>query len=225
MHRALGYWGIACVVAACLESGAFAQDVSSTPIAVAPVIVKMDSQAEFSAIEVSNRGKRATSLEVEMLQVRWVDGREQYEATRDFTVSPPVFRLQEGKGRMVRFRYAGPRRETEGFYRLFVRQLPEEVVGNQISMVFNLGVPIFVAPLTSRLALSMHKPSGRPPELHNTGNVTLTVLELEGASCARGAQQVMVRISPAQKLVLKNLSAQCATSARTDRGLIQLDTP
>ena len=226
MHRILEHCGVACVacvVAAALESGVFAQDLSSIPIAVAPVTVKIDSNAEFSAIEVSNRGKRPTSVEAEMVRVKWVDGREQYEATRDFTVSPPVFRLPDGKSRMVRFRYAGLRSETEGFYRLFIRQLPEEIAGNQISMVFNLGVPVFVAPFTSRMALSMNRPPGRAPELHNTGNVTVTVLALEGGGCPQGAQQVMARISPAQKLVLKDLSAACATSARTDRGMIQLN--
>ena len=59
------------------------------------------------------------------MRVSWVDGKEQYEATQDFVVSPPSFRLGPEKSRMVRFKYSGTRQNVEGFYRLFVRQLPE----------------------------------------------------------------------------------------------------
>lgn len=218
---------LALVLAFALASAALAADASSIPIGIAPVVVKMDTATEFSAVEVSNRGDRATGIEIELVQVKWRDGLEIYEATQDFIVSPPAFRVEAGKSRMVRFRYTGARHETEGFYRLFVRQLAEEVAGNQINMVFNLGVPIFIAPTTSHPALALVSATGpdKPAELRNTGNVTLTVLQLEGKSCVDGPKKVMVRLSPGQKSVLQADMATCATSARTDRGLIQLLRP
>lgn len=196
----------------------------SIPLAVAPVIVKMDMATEFAAVEVNNRGEQATGIEVEILRVRWVEGREQYEPTTDFVVSPPAFRLAASKGRMVRFRYTAPRQDTEGFYRLFIRQLPEEIPGNQISMVFNLGVPVFVAPTASRPQLVIAGPSGTNGQaaLRNTGNVTLNLLQLEGQNCPEGSQKLLTRLSPDQQLALKASLSQCATGVQTDRGLIPL---
>lgn len=198
--------------------------VGSIPLAVAPVIVKMDAAAEFAAVEVSNRGDQGTGIEAQMVRVRWVDGREQYEVTPDFVVSPAAFRLAAAKGRMVRFRYSGVRQDTEGFYRLFLHQLPEAAPGNQINMVVNLGIPVFIAPLVARPALAMARQTGTAPvsELRNTGNVTLNVYRLEGAGCPEEAHALLGRISPEQKMTLNIDVSQCATGVHTDRGLIAL---
>jgi len=216
-------WLVACSLLPLFSAHA----AGSIPLAVAPVTVKMDAATEFAAIEVSNRGDQATGIEVEMVRVQWVDGKEQYEATPDFVVSPAAFRLAAGKGRMVRFHHAGPRQDTEGFYRLFIRQLPEALPGNQINMVFNLGVPVFIAPLTARPALALASQTGSQPasELRNTGNVTLNLLKLVGASCPEGSHALLGRISPDQKLTLKSNLSQCATGVQTDRGLIPLSRP
>jgi P pilus assembly chaperone PapD len=203
---------------------AFGQGLQAIPIAVAPVVVQMDTGTAFSAVQVSNRGDRPTSVETAMVKVKWVDGHELYEPTSDFTVSPPVFRLQAGKSRMIRFKYAGQRQDSEGFYRLFIHQLPENTESSQVSIIFNLGVPIFIAPLSAHPALSLDVRAGqdKPAELHNTGNVTLTVIALEGQDCPSSPHKVMFRLSPAQKLVLKDALPSCVTSARTDQGVIRL---
>lgn len=217
-------FGFACAAAAFLMPLAFGQGVQAIPIAVAPVVVQMDTVTEFSAVQVSNRGDRSTSVETAMVKVKWVDGRELYEPTSDFTVSPPVFRLQGGKSRMIRFKYAAQRQDSEGFYRLFIHQLPEKTEGSQVSIIFNLGVPIFIAPLSSRPALMLDASGGqdKPAELHNTGNVTLTVIALEGQDCPSSPHKVMLRLSPAQTLVLKDAVPSCVTRARTDQGVIRL---
>ena len=194
----------------------------SVPLAVAPVTVKMDTATEYGAVEVSNRGDSPTGVEIEILRVRWVDGQEEYEPTSDFVVSPAAFRIAAGKSRMVRFRYAAARQATEGFYRLFIRQLPENRPDNQISMVFNIGVPVFIAPSAARpeLAVAVRSGAGEVSELHNTGNVTLKVLQLEGENCPEGVHKLVARIFPAQKLPLEAGVSRCATGAQTDRGLI-----
>lgn len=211
-----------------LVSAAKAADASaskSIPIAVSPVIVKMDVATEFSSIEVSNRGERATGVELEILKVSWVDGKESYAPTKDFIVSPPAFRIQPEKGRMVRFRYTATRQPSEGFYRLFVRQLLEDTDNGQINMVFNLGVPIFVAPLTSTPAIAVGSSAqADESELRNTGNVTLTLLQLEGA-CPSSPQKLVARLSPDQKLVVKSDTLTCMSSVRTDRGPLELGRP
>jgi len=224
MHTGRQKFGVACATAAFLMPLAFGQSAAAIPIAVAPVVVQMDTVTAFSAVQVSNRGDRPTSVETAMVKVKWVDGREVYEPTSDFTVSPPVFRLQGGKSRMIRFKYAGQRQDSEGFYRLFIHQLPEKTEGSQVSIIFNLGVPIFIAPLSSRPALMLDASGGqdKPAELHNTGNVTLTVIALEGQDCPSSPHKVMLRLSPAQTLVLKDAVPSCVTRARTDQGVIRL---
>jgi fimbrial chaperone protein len=210
----------------CLLPVGGACTATSIPIAVSPVAVKLDTAAEYAAVDVSNRGEQATGIQAEIVRVNWVDGQERYEPTTDFVVSPPAFRLQAGKNRMVRFRYSGPREDMERFYRLYIRQLPEASAAGQVTMVFNLGIPVFVAPHQARPALALAPASGgTAAELSNTGNVTLSVLHLEGANCPSGPQKVASRLSPRQKLVLKTDAPPCATAALTDRGLIPLATP
>lgn len=153
--------------------------------------------------------------------VKWVNGLEQYEPTQDFVVSPPSFRLLSGKGRMVRFKYGGARNDMEVFYRLFIRQLPPEQSDNQINMVFNIGVTVFISPLKALPALEM---SFTGSELRNTGNVTLTVLRLEGSDCASPVP-VTARIAPGQKIGIAAAQARCANVAQTDRGSVALNAP
>lgn len=194
---------------------------ATTPIAVAPVVVRLDPATDIAGVEVSNRGELPSGIEVEVMRVKWLNGAEQYEATTDFVVSPPAFRLQGGKSRMVRFKYAGQRSDAEGFYRLFLRQLPQEKVDNEISMVFNIGVPVFIAPLQARPALQL---VGSASELRNTGNVTVTVLHLESKACA-APLKLVARVAPEQKLSLNADQLRCATHAHTDRGLLPLAAP
>lgn len=198
-----------------------AAQANNVPIAVAPVTVRLDVATDIAGVEVSNRGETPSGVEVEIMRVKWVNGLEQYEPTQDFVVSPPSFRLLPSKGRMVRFKYNGARHEMEGFYRLFIRQLPPEQSDNQINMVFNIGIPVFIAPIKATPALEMSASGG---ELRNTGNVTLTVLRLEGKDCA-SPLPVTARISPGQKLGIVASQARCATVAQTDKGSIALNGP
>jgi P pilus assembly chaperone PapD len=195
-------------------------------IAVAPVTVKMEVGLQFAAVEVSNRGDRPTGIETEVVRVRWVDGREEYESTEDFIVSPPAFRLASQKSRLVRFRFGGMREETEGFYRLFVRQLAEqEGTGNQVNMVFKLGVPIFVAPSVSRPSLTLVKSGVNAGRISNSGNVTLTLSQVEGERCHGETHKLAVRLAPQQSVAISPKIHACATLVQTDRGPVPLSSP
>jgi fimbrial chaperone protein len=208
---------------ACCAGLAGAQAI---PIAVAPVVIKMDIATQFSAVEVGNRGDQATGIEAEIVRVRWVNGREEYEPTKDFLVSPPAFLLPAHKSRLVRFRFGNTRDDSEGFYRLFVRQLAEqEGPANQINMVFKLGVPIFVAPLVSRPALALFDGGISGTQVKNSGNVTLTLSQLDGEKCSEGPLKMMVRLAPDQTIALLPAMQKCVTRALTDRGTLPLSTP
>ena len=197
---------------------------ANLPLAVSPVVIKLGTSTDFAAVLVGNRGDQATGIEVEIVRVQWVDGREAYQPSQDFIVSPPTFRLQDKKDRLVRFRYAGARHDTEDFYRLFIRQLPDEISASQIDMIVTLGVPIFVAPLIAKPALAVTRlgSPGAAYALHNSGNVTLNIVGLAGKNCPPGPQKALPRLSPGQHAVLDPDNALCATAVQTDHGLIPL---
>ncbi len=218
----MDFRGVRQLAAACLllasETG-YAVDI---PVAVAPVTVRMDAGSDYGSVSVSNRGDASTGIEVDLVRMTWVDGREVYAATQDFVFSPPAFRLAGGGNRLLRFRFTGNRSDNEQIYRLFVRQLPEATgPTDQIRFVVNLGVPIFVAPLVVRPALALTE-SGGGVELRNTGNVTLTVRHLEGPGCPGLPFKVETRLFPAQSRQLPDRPLPCVASALTDRGAVPL---
>lgn len=200
---------------------------ANLPIAVAPVVVKMNVVTTTGAVEVTNAGTETSGLEAEVVRVTWVNGVEQYEATDQFIVTPPAFRLQGEKSRLIRFKFTGLRRDEEQFYRLFVRQLPQAEVAQQIGILFNVGVPIFIEPTTVRPALKLvHSDAAQTQSmLYNTGNVTLTVFQVEGKTCSTDSHKWVARISPLQKARLPTAAAQCATTALTDRGVVAITAP
>lgn len=201
-----------------------AAGATTIPLAVSPVNVRLDPGTEYATVEVSNRGDAATGIEIDMRHVLWVDGREQNGPTKDFIVSPPSFRLQPGKNRLVRFKYSGPRGDMEGMYRMFIRQLPERSTGGEVSMVFNIGVPVFISPVTARPALALAGSS--PAELRNTGNVSLNLGQIEGPGCSESTvAKLRQRLAPGQKLELQPAVSKCASGVQTERGLILLSTP
>lgn len=216
----LGYGG------AMLLSASASVVAANLPIAVSPVMIKLNTSTEFSAVLIGNRGDEATGIEVEIMRVQWIDGKEQYQPTQDFTVSPPTFRLSGKKERLVRFRYAGARHDTEDFFRMFIRQLPEETAPSKIDMVVSLAVPIFVAPVASHAALAVTSmaAAGNGHALRNSGNTTLTILKFSGTSCPQSAQKLVPRLSPGQQAALDTEIALCATSVQTDQGWIPLMT-
>jgi P pilus assembly chaperone PapD len=228
MHRRLFLWvGYA---GAMLISASASCSAANLPIAVSPVLIRLNTATEFSAVLVGNRGDEATGIEVEVMRVQWVDGKEQFQPTKDFIVSPPTFRLSGKKERLVRFRYTSARHESEDFFRLFIRQLPEETASSKIDMVVSLGVPIFVAPVTSHAALAVVAVQadtslaalGQNHALRNSGNVTLNIVKLSGNDCPQSSQKVFARLSPGQQAALDTEVARCATSVQTDQGWIPL---
>jgi fimbrial chaperone protein len=197
------------------------------PIAVSPVVVQLDPTTDAASVQVRNDGDTPIGFEIKMVRVQWSDGKEQYDATGDFVVSPPSFRLQGGQSRMVRFKYTGARQADEGFYRLFINQLPNNTATGQVDMLFNLGVAVFIAPTATQTALDIANSdaAGQRTELRNTGNVSLTVMAVEGAACSPGVLPVMARVAPRQKLVLSQDVSRCATIAQTDKGPVSLRKP
>jgi fimbrial chaperone protein len=212
------------LAALCLLTAAAAH-AQVAPIAVAPVVVRLQPGTDYGQVDISNRGSLPTGLEVSMVRMRWNGSAEEYTPTGDFVFSPPSLRLEGGKNRLLRFRYVGTRGDTEAAYRLFIRQLPDDSrAPDQIVMLVNLGVPVFVDPPAARPALSLSRENDAAT-LRNVGNVTLTVTELAGEGCPAGAFAVGARLLPDQARPLKDKPLPCVSRALTDRGPVVLAAP
>lgn len=208
-------------LACLLLPAAMAVRAQSMPLAVSPVVIHLEAGTDYGQIDIGNRGDAATGMEVEVVRMRWDGNAEAYEPTRDFIITPPAFRLDSGKNRLLRFRYAGVRGEDEAAYRIFIRQLPEgSTVAGGVGMVVKVGVPVFVLPRSPRPALALS--AGDNPQLRNTGNVTLTVRELVGAGCPGEPFKVGQRLFPGQARSLAGRPLACVSNAQTDRGPVAL---
>lgn len=212
------------LAALCLLA-AMAVHAQVAPIAVAPVVVRLEPGADYGQIDISNRGTGPTGLEVSVVRMRWNGTAEEYTPTGDFVFSPPSLRLEGGKSRLLRFRYVGARGDTEAAYRMFIRQLPDDSrAPDQIVMLVNLGVPVFVSPAVAKPALSLLRENDTTL-LRNVGNVTLTVTELVGEGCPGSAFAVGARLLPEQGRMLKDKPLPCVSRAMTDRGAVVLAAP
>lgn len=195
---------------------------AATPLGVAPITARIEAGTDYGAVTVSNRGETPTGIDVEIVRMQWAQGKENYAPTEDFVVTPPSFRLQPGKNRLIRFRFNGRHGESEAVYRLFIRQLPEADNASQVSLVLNIGVPIFVSPIQAAPAIGLSR-NATGAELLNTGNVTLTLLHLEGRDCPGTPFRLQTRLFPGQSVALDAGSpSACASAVQTDRGLVPL---
>ncbi len=219
---------LAFIMAATLAS--WSPRAHAAPVAVSPVVFKMDAATNFGALRVGNPGESQAGVEIEAVRVRLDGGREVYEPAEEFTVTPPSFLLKAGENRLVRFRYSGPRTAMEGVYRIFVRQLPDKGMAG-VSFAVNIGVPVFIAPTSAQPALALgpvvNPAEGVPAgsmQLRNTGNVTVTVGQLEGANCLAQPVKVGTRLFPKQAVTLAEKPAACPLTAQSDRGPITVVT-
>ena len=89
-------------------------------------------------------------------------------------------------------------------------------------MLVNLGVPVFISPVTEQLSLT--RPiAGVGISIQNSGNVTVQLLGLEASGCEavkfnrylRPTDSIVIPLAPEQ-------TAKCAYQARLDSGLLSL---
>ena len=119
---------------------------------VSPVRVNLDEATKSATVEVMNTSNQVTSMQVEV--VGWSqteDGIDIYEPSDDLIAVPPIFRLEPGSKQVVRIGLFGEQAATEGSFRVFFSELPQEQPGrpqvSQIRMRLRIGIPVFVTSL------------------------------------------------------------------------------
>ncbi len=136
---------IAAVVAIVLNGVALAGSIG-----IAPLRVDFDEVERNSVVRVVNSGTEVLSMQVEALDWSQADdGRDQYEATSDVIVVPPIFSIPPGETQLVRVGLLSEQPlETEQSYRLLFTELPppmnnRAVTGLQLRM--RVSIPVFSA--------------------------------------------------------------------------------
>jgi fimbrial chaperone protein len=119
---------------------------------VAPTRVELSRDKLTSTITVSNTSAQRTLLQVEAKSWSQYSGRDEYLATDEIIVSPPIFSLDPGAEQIVRIgRRRGLNADEAGrelAYRLFVKEVPTAASDRPqgLNVVLQIGVPMFATP-------------------------------------------------------------------------------
>ena len=127
-----------------------AQAVSAAgSLRVAPTRLDLQQDKRAVALTVTNTGSAPTLLQLDVKH--WVQdsGSDDYSATDDLIVSPPIFTLDAGAEQVVRVgRRKGNVPMAELAWRLFVQEIPTpgSSKARELNVVLRIGIPIFATP-------------------------------------------------------------------------------
>lgn len=158
MTRSSG-WMVLGVVCCALLAPAWAY---AGQFSVNPVRLELGPAARSGAIAVRNEGKLPINFQLQAMEwAQDADGKDQYLETRDLIFFPKILTVEPGQEGVVRVGTRTPVVPTEKTYRLFIEELPSNVVdlprtaGPQVSFLIRFGAAIFIAPLKPGDALEI----------------------------------------------------------------------
>jgi len=193
----LGGWILAAALAA-------ATPAAASSFSIAPIRIEMGSGHARGVLTLRNDGDAPVTVQVDSVAWSQPQGTDQYTATPDLITTPPLFVVAAKSQQIVRValrRDADATRELA--YRLFFAEVPQTADPglNGLRMSLRIGVPVFVAPATSKAApaLKWQAMITGPGELEiearnqGTGHQQVAGFELKSAS-----QPQPVRVSDAR---------------------------
>lgn len=124
---------------------------------VNPTTISLSKAEPTDAVVISNHG--TGPLRVQLQVMTWTedrDGQMQLAATSDIVVRPSLVQVEPGQSKTVRVGNTLGAQTTEQTYRLFVEELPDRSTpeGGRVQVLTRVGVPVFVTPTSSRVALA-----------------------------------------------------------------------
>jgi fimbrial chaperone protein len=130
---------------------------SASSFGLSPMRVELSAATPTAIINVSNSGDAAVTIQAQAYVWTQPEGKDTYEETRGFIISPPIFTLAPGARQIVRIAMRGaPPTDVEQAYRLMFREVPqaEEATGTGIAFRIAVGmnIPMFVAPVRGSAA-------------------------------------------------------------------------
>jgi len=116
-----------------------------------PMRVELSAAAPTAIVTVSNTGDAPITIQVQPHTWSQPGGKDVYEESRGFIVSPPIFTIAPGAAQVVRIALRGkPPASIEQAFRLIFREVPptEETAADRalFRIALNMNIPMFVAP-------------------------------------------------------------------------------
>lgn len=147
-NEAMGQWLArgAAALAFALTAASAAQAVS-----IAPVLVNLSPAKRIVSITIANNGKQAVSFQTQALAWSQVDGVDQYGATTDLIVVPPIAAIAAGSSQIFRVTTHLPPSTQEVAFRVVFEDVtemaaaPAEGESMQVNLRINHSLPVFFA--------------------------------------------------------------------------------
>jgi fimbrial chaperone protein len=141
---------VQCLLAALLIVASF--DAAAASFGLSPMRVDLSVAAPTAVITVNNSGDKAVTIQGQAFTWTQPQGKDTYEETRAFIISPPIFTLPPGAKQIVRvaLRGSAPSKEEQAF-RLVFREVPQAeeaaVEGPIFRISLGMNIPMYVAPI------------------------------------------------------------------------------
>ena len=182
---------------------------------VSPTRLEVPVDRRSAAVLVRNTGSTSVLLHVESMQWSQRGGEDQYVASTDLIVSPPVFSLAPGASQLVRVgrRERSPATEQSS-YRVFIQEVPPaaEVAAQELKVVLRIGIPALVTPVGTKPARprwSLACENRETPELRivNEGGQALRfdTITVEAPAATLAQHAVYVLAGQSRSLTLTGL--------------------
>ena len=150
---------------------------------VAPIRVDLSPAVRIAAVTVTSEDDHPLVFRNSpSLWTQDANGNDAYTPSADLVITPPLLRVDATEPRTVRVGTLREPGDVERSYRVFLEEQPpanREGTGTNIAVVIKFGVPVFVAPVSERVAGEVsvveRKPGNMVLQVRNAGNVHFNV--------------------------------------------------
>ncbi len=155
---------------------------------VIPIRLDLDQKSRSGVITVRNDSEERLTIHAEALE--WLQdetGKDIYQPTKDLIFFPKILTINPKEERVVRAGIRIPEVNREKTFRLFLKEIPEEISekSNAVIIAIKFGAPVFSKPVVEEISgeianIDLQK-SQLNLRIHNTGNTHFRISTIEVA--------------------------------------------
>jgi fimbrial chaperone protein len=171
---------------------------------VTPTEVNLSASATSALVTLRNGSKLPLRFEVTVFS--WSEdehGKMGLTPSSDVTFFPKLVELAAGASRNIRIGInAGPARDVEQSFRLFIEELPDQSApkSNEVALRTKIGIPVFVRPakpIRSAVIDGVSVENGKVlARVRNTGNLHISVDRLSVSGTGTSAASTFTKYGP-----------------------------
>ena len=124
---------------------------------IAPIRLEMDRTHQTGVLTMHNDGDAPVTIQVQSVAWSQDSGKDQYDATGELIVTPPVFVVPAHSDQIVRVARRGANDGAkERTYRIFFQEVPEAAPPgfNGLKVALRIGIPVFFTAPAAKPELS-----------------------------------------------------------------------